>query len=304
MAAKTPWMPLYVNDWFGSMTRALMSPTQRAGYLELLMHQWGSEDGALPADDDMLGMLSGLGAEWEENKEVILKRFPPHPTIDGRIANPRCLELIGERQKLSKTRSEAGKKGAAATHGRDGDVANANRELSNASDSEQVAQSLPDFCHKQNLGSQSQSQSQSQTSASEAVSEAKAQDADAKPCRPTADGAAKSKPTKHTYPKTFEAWWSAYPKERRVGKKQTHDAWVTATKRLREANEWSTEQAQALLQSQVEAYAASPAAQRTKYVPHPHRWLSQGRYDDNPSAWENHNETGRRNDAQSGRATF
>ncbi len=98
----------------------------------------------------------------------------------------------------------------------------------------------------------------------------------------------KSRAGRFSYPASFEPWWLAYPKEKRVGKKKTFDAWKAAGSRLVDANDWTSEKARDWLQSQVEAFADSPAGKRTRYVQESHRWLNHGRYDDNPSAWEDH----------------
>ena len=149
------------------------------------------------------------------------------------------------------------------------------------------------LCHTSNSNSNSNSNSSLRFPSESALCETDDE--------PTDDG----KPKKRfNYGKTFEVWWQAYPKERRVGKKKTYDAWKAAGKRLRDEHDWGGTEAATYLQERVEAYAASPAARRTKYVPHSHRWLEYARYDDDPQAWQDHDGKTNPHDGNDGRATF
>lgn len=107
------WMPLHVADWLGSESVAMMSPATECAYLRLLMYQWRSDDGALPADPTKLQALTRLrGKAWSTAWEALAPLFPEGP--DGRRRNPR---LAAERSAVVARRgqqSEAGKASAGA----------------------------------------------------------------------------------------------------------------------------------------------------------------------------------------------
>jgi hypothetical protein len=73
---------------------------------------------------------------------------------------------------------------------------------------------------------------------------------------------------------------------RRTDKQKTQAAWKRAIERLTKdpARKMNREEAIAFLQDRVEAFAASRLGQ-SRYVPAPFRWLDNGRYDDDPEAW-------------------
>ena len=76
-----------------------MTPAERGAYIDLLAHQWGDSTCSLPDDDVVLAALSGLGEGWLPDGSQMLRRcFPPHPTLEGRVASPRLLELRAERE--------------------------------------------------------------------------------------------------------------------------------------------------------------------------------------------------------------
>ncbi len=110
---KSPYMPWFTSDWLGSTTRAMMTLAEQGAYVNLLSHQWNSPDGALPDDNAALASLSGLGADWASGSgDVLRKSFPPHPAVDGHVANPRLLALRTERDAFVEQRSGAGRKSA------------------------------------------------------------------------------------------------------------------------------------------------------------------------------------------------
>lgn len=81
------WMPLDVVDWLLDPGVAAMPATARAGYLDLLCHQWYHD--ALPPDDAALQKLARLSPEeWEAHKTEILSHFKTDP--DGNLRQRRC----------------------------------------------------------------------------------------------------------------------------------------------------------------------------------------------------------------------
>jgi hypothetical protein len=59
----------------------------------------------------VLARLSGLGEEWMKGSSQILRRwFPKYPSLDGRIANLRLLEIRAERDEWKAKCREGGRK--------------------------------------------------------------------------------------------------------------------------------------------------------------------------------------------------
>jgi uncharacterized protein YdaU (DUF1376 family) len=108
-----PYFKFYASDWLGSSKRAMMTKEQRAAYIDLLSHQWGDETCSLPDDDEVLAALSGLGEGWCKGGSEMLRRcFPKHPTLEGRIANPKLLEIRADAVAWSEKSAEGGRKSA------------------------------------------------------------------------------------------------------------------------------------------------------------------------------------------------
>ncbi len=77
------------------------------------------------------------------------------------------------------------------------------------------------------------------------------------------------------YSPDFQRFWDAYPTKRRLGKKQAYAAWQKAIK---------TADAEAIVGKAAE-YAASDRGQG-EYSCMPATWLNQGRWEDDPAAWQ------------------
>ena len=88
-----------------------------------------------------------------------------------------------------------------------------------------------------------------------------------------------------SYPDCFEEWWLAYPKQLRVGKGKTYSAYQKAGKDLVASGKTKSEVVKFLLE-RVKEFAASNRGKRTDLSLNPATWLSQGRYDDAPEAWQ------------------
>jgi uncharacterized protein YdaU (DUF1376 family) len=100
-------MPFYVADWSSSPDIRMMSFEERGVYFELLLVSWASDDGGLPASDDMLDRLLGQNGVWARVRSVVRRKFEER---DGRLYNTRlCAEL--ERSKgISEKRVQAASK--------------------------------------------------------------------------------------------------------------------------------------------------------------------------------------------------
>lgn len=93
-----PAFPWYASDWLGSNRRAMMTLEQQGAYMNLLCRQWTDPTCSLPDDDDALANLSELGERWlKGSSKVVRDCFPKHPSLEGRIANSRMLEIHQER---------------------------------------------------------------------------------------------------------------------------------------------------------------------------------------------------------------
>ncbi len=110
---KVAYLPLYVRDWRSDPKVALLSWSERAVYLDMLMLSW--ELGPLPTD--AAAVLRGIGwdgdqAEGASIVERVLKAF--WRRLKGGWENPR-LEAERERtEALVERRSALGKKAAAS----------------------------------------------------------------------------------------------------------------------------------------------------------------------------------------------
>jgi uncharacterized protein YdaU (DUF1376 family) len=111
--ADYPYFPLYVEDL--AMGTAAMSPTAVGIYMRCLCFQWSH--GHVPDDATAIARLAGaLPAEVAEAWEAVRSKFAA--SGPGKLQNAR---LERERVKivdLVARRSEAGKAGAAARHGK------------------------------------------------------------------------------------------------------------------------------------------------------------------------------------------
>lgn len=119
--AKDPAFQWYASDWLGSNRRAMMTLEQQAAYMNLLCRQWTDKTCSLPDDDEALAQLSELGEGWFKGGGTTLRDcFPKHPTLEGRIANTKLLELRTERNAFLEKSAEGGRKSAAAKRKRRG----------------------------------------------------------------------------------------------------------------------------------------------------------------------------------------
>ncbi len=83
----------------------------------------------------------------------------------------------------------------------------------------------------------------------------------------------KNQKTTSKYLPAFEEFWTSYP--RRVGKAAAYRQW----KKIPVSNREHVLRAS-------EAYAKSRKGEDPKFTPHPSKWLSDGRYDDDKADWK------------------
>ena len=128
-------MPVEVAQLKASPEVLDMSGAARAGFLWLLMAQWTSEDGYLPADEEFLRKASGLREEWTEARNVVVSQFQESEGILSNVVlreiwersrDARSAMSAGGRKGGSANRA-AGKRGAAAGAGGSSHTAAASR---------------------------------------------------------------------------------------------------------------------------------------------------------------------------------
>lgn len=83
------------------------------------------------------------------------------------------------------------------------------------------------------------------------------------------------------YHRLFLEWWDFYP--RKVGKREAHESWQKAGKRLVNRG-MSKPEAHTFLLDAVQAFRASLTG-KGDFCPHPATWLNKGRYDDDRAEW-------------------
>lgn len=81
----------------------------------------------------------------------------------------------------------------------------------------------------------------------------------------------------------FAAWWSTYPKK--VGKQAAQPCWQRAVKKIQQDRKTSRSSAIEALLETTRKFSQTPKA-KGEFCPNPATWLNQGRWDDDPAAWE------------------
>ncbi len=247
--AKDPSFPFYASDWLGSTVRALMTPAQRGAYIDLLAHQWGDETCSLEDDDMVLAALSDLNEGWLQGGSQLLRRcFPAHPTLEGRIANPRMLEIRAERDEWRAKSAAGGRKS-------------------------QEAQRL-----RRKKGG-------STTLATKGAT--KGQPKGNTPSPSPSPSSKKKKPpiVPQGTPDPFTVWWGTWPAGRKNEKKAAQRAYIKAVAAIGKERDLKPAESRAYLQDRLEAFVATPKC-KGDYCPYPATWLNKGRYDDDPAAWQ------------------
>lgn len=228
------WMPLYVADYLADT--AHLSAAEHGAYLLLIMHYW-QHDG-LPDDPKRLARIARMTPEEWSNAQAMLADFFEegwkHKRIDA--------ELAAAAAKYEK-RAAAGKKGGNAKAfkrlGTKGESSNA------------VAMLEPSQSNA--LANGCQSQSQSHIDSSSLCSE---------------ESPKRGKRVRTLYPPAFEEFWSDYPTDSLMSKKEAHKAWERLSPEDREK-----------AHKAVPAFKARCAADPTYRPVHCCRFLSQRRFD-------------------------
>jgi len=113
--AKDPAMPFYVNDWLSSPRVACMTLAQQGAFVRLLCYCWSSQDAAIPDDDKLLSVMSGMGEDWFTfGSSLVRDCFEPHPKQPSMLTNKKLLSLWQEIVEWKQKSADAGRKSGEA----------------------------------------------------------------------------------------------------------------------------------------------------------------------------------------------
>lgn len=94
--SELPWFPLYVNDFLGSESIAVMTTEEIGAYILLLCYAWNDKDCSIPNDPALLARMTRL---LNGCSTTVQRCFSKHPTQPDRLYNSR---LFAEWQKSRK----------------------------------------------------------------------------------------------------------------------------------------------------------------------------------------------------------
>ncbi|HXK37022.1 MAG TPA: DUF1376 domain-containing protein, partial [Candidatus Paceibacterota bacterium] len=83
----------WLDRWRKSSAYRDLTPEQKGMYRDLLDEVWLREDGVIPDDDRVLGLIVGDPARWRELRSTILSRFRK---VKGGWTHDTALEVIGQ----------------------------------------------------------------------------------------------------------------------------------------------------------------------------------------------------------------
>lgn len=246
MARDYPAFLFYAEDFEAGT--AEMSNAETGMYIRLLCHQWHK----LFVPDDPARIAFITRAPKEEVAEA-------WPTVrakfkdcgGGQLKNQRLEKIRAELKKSTKARSASGKAGAEARWGngkKDG-------ELNGKPDADGMANA---------------SQSDSKHMASR-----------------VGDVNATGFASASAIASGFKAFWEAVPNK--TGKAAAEKAYAKAVRMLSfldTGDHPGAGKPHVFLCERMKAFAASPIGRGDKqFIPHPSKWLNEGRYDDDPTTW-------------------
>ena len=85
------WFPFYYKDFMTSQKVLVMSHSQRSAYVWLLCRAWDDQDCGVPASSQKLKEAANWTAKDGDFRRV-RACFQPHPTVKGKLYNPRLYE--------------------------------------------------------------------------------------------------------------------------------------------------------------------------------------------------------------------
>jgi hypothetical protein len=109
---KSPSMPLYGKDIYTDERVLRLSFAHQGLYVRLLWWQW--TEGSIDPDVRVIASVAGREREVRKLWPDLAQFFPIHPTIEGRLANPKLEKIRANLAKIRERRSESGRKGNVA----------------------------------------------------------------------------------------------------------------------------------------------------------------------------------------------
>jgi hypothetical protein len=258
----TQWYRHNIDRWQGSAEIAALSLEGYKAFHNLLMYQFQRPDGLLPDDGRLLRVQSRLQTQeqWECCRAEVLALF--EPMGDGKIANKVMYSEWKRAREFQNERVKAGRRGGQKKQAnRLAKASPATSELEHSYDPELAKHGTERYVTEQDGTEEDISDSAYAESSPRAVRSGK--------------------------PTPYEGIYQAYP--RHVGKKAAIDAIKSAVQRVQsrtKAKGGTKLDAQRWLYARTQAFARSAAGNRGSLTPHPATWFNQGRYDDNPTEWE------------------
>jgi uncharacterized protein YdaU (DUF1376 family) len=226
-------MPLYVADYIADT--AHLNATQSGAYLHLIMHYWLR--GGLPNSEAMLKQITKQNeSEWQANRDVLADLFGPgwtHERIDREIAKA---------NEKYERRAAAGRKGGSSK----GRV---------KSEGAENPEALLNQCSSNAEAGLNQLQLQLHKKEKKDISDAP----HPPPNRVRSKGG---------YPEDFERWWSDFPTDPLMSKKEAAVQWAKLS-----------EEDRAKAQQAIRPFMDYIAKQTTYRPVHACRFLSQRRFD-------------------------
>lgn len=105
------WFPFFAKDWLSSPSVQRMTPEQRGAYIQLLAIAWSAAGPSLPsipADDDSLAVMSGLGSRWKKVGGLVRAQFFQR---DDLLLNAKLTDVWNEQQARHAKAVERARKG-------------------------------------------------------------------------------------------------------------------------------------------------------------------------------------------------
>ncbi len=250
--SKSPAFQFYPKEWLSSMDIMLMTPEQEGAYIRLLCICWESGDCSIPDDDKQLSMLSRLGEGWFKGSSTVVRnKFISHPYKPGFLTNERLLKEANKQADWARKCSAGGKKSAEKRAS----------QQSKTNDSKGSSRVVEGY-----LGNSTNYSSTLQSSVSNLHTPV------LPPTPKRDDEVAKVR----DWSAEFEEFWKAYPDHRKDNRYRTQSAWSAARLLLPPIKE---------VLGALAAFKSSKKwrDEQGKYVPAPHAWLEERRWQDAPA---------------------
>lgn len=243
-ASPSTWMPLYIGDYLADTMH--LDAEEHGAYLMLIMHYW--KHGPIPNDANRLQQIARIKPSRVSSKIMstvlqffdIQDGFLRHSRIDEELSS--ALENIDKQKK----RTEA------ATAARAANKSNVTNNVTS------TATFTP---------SPSPSPLSTSSEGKEPSSEVPAEQGSRVPLFEKEDLPEKEVFKMPTYPEDFEAFWQAYPPERRKEKPKAHEAWKAAKRKAPVEK----------IMEALDAYKRT-AEVTDGFSPYPAKWLKTERF--------------------------